>query len=243
MCIKKVATLNHNFTVEEAENFLRDQFVVIPSGQIKLRDDRKKRTWFVEVYPFNFSKFQVTQKLYSAIIPDSKFTFQGVHNPVESVSWNDAIRFCNLLSQREGLTEYYSIDVEGFVAIKEIDADGYRLPTEAEWQYACKAGSTGPRYGAIDDIAWYKPNADDRTHSVGTKVPNAWGLYDMLGNVWEWCWDLYDEKVYGSYRVFRGGGWFDPERGCLATNRRRGHPSFEIDDLGFRIARNFKPST
>lgn len=70
-----------------------------------------------------------------------------------------------------------------------------------------------------------------------TKEPNAWGLYDMIGNVWEWCWDLYDEKVYGSYRVFRGGGWFDPERGCLSTNRRRGHPTFHIDDLGFRLAK------
>jgi formylglycine-generating enzyme required for sulfatase activity len=118
-------------------------------------------------------------------------------------------------------------------------ANGYRLPTEAEWEYACKAGTTGIRYGDLDDIAWYKANSDRSPHDVGLKEPNAWGLYDMLGNVWEWCSDIYDESVYGSYRIFRGGGWSDEERGCMATNRSRSHPtSFKIDDLGFRIARN-----
>ncbi len=73
---------------------------------------------------------------------------------------------------------------------------------------------------------------------MGQKEPNQWGLYDMLGNVWEWCWDVYDEKVYGTYRIFRGGGWNDTERGCLASNRRRSHPTFQIDDLGFRIAQS-----
>jgi formylglycine-generating enzyme required for sulfatase activity len=120
------------------------------------------------------------------------------------------------------------------------EADGYRLPAEAEWQYACQAGKTAIRYGELDKIAWYKENANGSTHEVGTKQPNAWGLYDMLGNVWEWCSDIYDETVYGSYRIFRGGGWFDEARGCMATNRRRSHPiSFKIDDLGFRIARNY----
>jgi formylglycine-generating enzyme required for sulfatase activity len=115
------------------------------------------------------------------------------------------------------------------------------LPTEAEWEYACKAGTTGIRYGEIDSIAWYKDNSGNRTQSVGTKEPNQFGIYDMLGNVWDWCSDIYDETVYGSYRVIRGGGWNDEERGCMATNRRRSHPLlFKIDDLGFRIARNIK---
>ena len=113
------------------------------------------------------------------------------------------------------------------------------MPTEAEWEYTCKAGTKGIRYGEIDLIAWYKGNSEKTTHPVGLKEPNPWGLYDMLGNVWEWCSDIYDEKVYGSYRIFRGGGWYDEARGCMATNRRRSHPiSFKIDDLGFRIAKN-----
>lgn len=117
-------------------------------------------------------------------------------------------------------------------------ADGYRLPTDAEWQYACKAGTSGYRYGQIDDIAWYADNSDGRIHDVGGKAPNPWGLFDMLGNVWEWCWDLYDEDMYGSYRILRGGGWAESERGCGATVRRRSHPTFTIDDLGFRLARS-----
>ncbi|NCC82385.1 MAG: formylglycine-generating enzyme family protein, partial [Clostridia bacterium] len=107
-----------------------------------------------------------------------------------------------------------------------------------EWQYACKAGSTGYRYGDIDEIAWYSGNSNGSIQEMGLKKPNSWGLYDMLGNIWEWCWDLYDESTYGSYRIFRGGSWAESERGCGATCRRRGHPSFGIDDLGFRLARN-----
>jgi formylglycine-generating enzyme required for sulfatase activity len=118
---------------------------------------------------------------------------------------------------------------------------GFRLPTEAEWQYACQAGSNQIRYGALTEIAWFKENSKNETQEVGLQKPNDWGLYDMLGNVWEWCSDIYDEEVYGSYRIFRGGGWCDEERSVMATNRRRSHPSFfEIDDLGFRIAQSIK---
>lgn len=94
------------------------------------------------------------------------------------------------------------------------------------------------RYDETDEISWYAENSGGRPHEVGRKAPNAWGLHDMLGNVWEWCFDQYDPKVYGSYRVVRGGGCADTERGCLATNRRRSHPTFAIDDLGFRVARS-----
>jgi formylglycine-generating enzyme required for sulfatase activity len=135
------------------------------------------------------------------------------------------------------LEPYYHLQETDIAFVKE--ANGFRLPTEAEWEYACKAGTKQVRYGNLPDIAWYKDNAQNTTHEVGLKLPNAWGLYDMLGNVWEWCHDIYDATVYGSYRVLRGGGWFDEERGCLATNRRRSHPtSFRIDDVGFRIAQN-----
>lgn len=140
--------------------------------------------------------------------------------------------------QKSGLKEYYSISDDDQIVSCNLDSNGYRLPSEAEWQYACKAGTTGYIYGELKEIAWYNENSDGHIHEVGKKEPNAWGLYDMLGNVWEWCYDLYDEKVYGSYRIFRGGSWAEEARGCGATCRRRSHPTFHIDDLGFRLARS-----
>lgn len=216
-----------------------DQMVNIPGGRIVLRDDRTKHAWTVELQPFLLAKYPVTQDLYFRVTQESPCTFQGKNRPVETVSWRDAIRFCNLLSDKAGLTSCYLLSNGSDEITFNPEASGYRLPTEAEWEYACKAGTNDVRYGKIDEIAWYKGNSEGKTHDVGTRQPNAWGLYDMLGNVWEWCSDLYDETVYGSYRVFRGGGWNDNERGCLATNRRRSHPvSFRIEDLGFRIARS-----
>jgi sulfatase modifying factor 1 len=117
-------------------------------------------------------------------------------------------------------------------------ADGDRLPTEAEWEFACRAGTSGPRYGPLDEIAWYRGNSGGRSHDVGGLRANEWGFHDMLGNVWNWCWDLYDPEVYGPYRVLRGGGWFDEQWSCRAGVRRRSHPSFRVDDVGFRIARS-----
>lgn len=102
----------------------------------------------------------------------------------------------------------------------------------------CRAGTTGPRYGRLDEIAWYQGNATGKIHRVGGKQPNAWGLHDMLGNVWDWCWDVYDAEVYGTYRVLRGGGWADDHWSCRASVRRRSHPTFRIDDVGFRLARS-----
>ncbi|HLP54074.1 MAG TPA: SUMF1/EgtB/PvdO family nonheme iron enzyme [Fluviicola sp.] len=215
---------------------LSELMVRLPAGEIVLRDDRTKQQWKVELNSFLLAKFPVTQAFYFEITNQVPGTFTGENLPVETVSWKDAVTFCNELSAREGLERCYAFNREEISF--DPKANGYRLPTEAEWEYACKAGTTGVRYGELNDIAWYKDNSDKTTHPVGTKAPNAWGLYDMLGNVWEWCSDIYDETVYGSYRIFRGGGWFDEERGCMATNRRRSHPvSFKIDDLGFRIAR------
>jgi formylglycine-generating enzyme required for sulfatase activity len=120
----------------------------------------------------------------------------------------------------------------------DMSADGYRFPTEAEWEYACRAGTRGPRYGELADIAWYRDNALGAVREVGGKAPNAWGFHDMVGNVWEWCWDRLDREVYGSYRVLRGGGWSDPRWSCRASVRRGSHPTLQIDDVGFRVARS-----
>ncbi|MCB8819790.1 formylglycine-generating enzyme family protein [Microvirga rosea] len=217
------------------------QMVQIPAGIIELRDDRIGRRWSVEIREFAIGCYPVTQAQYAAVTGQWPSTLTDANCPVESVSWIDAIRFCNALSQARGLQTSYAVHADGTGATLDPQSNGYRLPTEAEWEYACRAGISGPRYAELDQIAWYRENSGGRTHGVGQKQPNAWGLYDMLGNVWEWCADQYDPEVYGSYRVFRGGGWADPERGCLATNRRRSHPTFTIDDLGFRVARSIHP--
>jgi formylglycine-generating enzyme required for sulfatase activity len=217
---------------------IHDQMVNIPAGKIELRDDRKNQRWTVDIDSFFLAKYPVTQELYFAITQNSPFSFRGNKKPAENISWEDAIIFCNLLSKEADLKECYSISNDGKNITLNAETNGYRLPSDAEWEYACRAGTRKVRHGKIDQIAWYEENSDNRTHEVGKKEPNGWGLYDMLGNVWEWCWDLYDEEVYGSYRIFRGGGWCDPARGCLASNRRRSHPTYKIDDLGFRLARS-----
>ncbi|MBY0085580.1 SUMF1/EgtB/PvdO family nonheme iron enzyme [Brevibacillus brevis] len=216
--------------------------VSIPAGHIELRDDRIKAIWTTGVNVFLLAPVPVTNALYFSLVQKAAGPSDHPEAPVVNVSWNDAISFCNLLSQQAGLTECYSISEDGECVGWNEEADGYRLPTEAEWQYACKAGTGGYRYGELDEIAWYQENAQDTAHAVGQKLPNAWGLYDMLGNVWEWCWDLYDVNVYGSYRIFRGGSWAEEARGCGATCRRRSHPTFRIDDLGFRLARGVAKS-
>lgn len=211
--------------------------VEIPGGTIQMRDDRTKKQWTVDIKPFQLAQYPVTMGEYAEITDKASPALSDRSLiPAVNLSWNEAIYLCNLLSQKAGLDECY--DMNSAQVICNWEANGYRLPTEAEWQYACKAGTTGYRYGDIDAIAWYNGNSHGMIHEVGKKEPNAWGLYDMIGNVWEWCWDLYDEEVYGTYRIFRGGSWAEEERGCGATNRRRSHPSFGIDDLGFRLARS-----
>ncbi|ASK14910.1 TPA: formylglycine-generating enzyme family protein [Bacillus cereus] len=175
--------------------------VNIPAGEVVLRDDRIKKEWLVQIQPFLLAKYAVTMKLYDAITNSTLNNFDKNHKPVVNISWNDAIAFCNVLSKKAGLKEYYSISDGGQIVKCNLDSNG-------------------------------------EIHDVGQKEPNAWGLYDMLGNVWEWCYDLYDETVYGSYRIFRGGSWAETARGCGATCRRRSHPTFHIDDLGFRLARS-----
>jgi formylglycine-generating enzyme required for sulfatase activity len=212
--------------------------VAVPPGRVTLSDRRTQSSWAVEVAPFRLAPFPVTQAQYAQVTGLWPSSARGDRLPVEGVSWWDAIRFCNALSRSEGLTPAYRLDADAETVEWDTSADGYRLPTEAEWEHACRAGTTGPRYGELDEVAWYQGNAQGRIHPVGGKRPNAWGLYDMLGNVWDWCWDVYDAEVYGAYRVLRGGGWADEHWSCRASVRRRSHPTFRIDDVGFRVARS-----
>jgi formylglycine-generating enzyme required for sulfatase activity len=225
--------------------------IIVPPGTVTLSDRRTERTWVVEVTSFRLGAHPVTRESYEGVVRGEGVvrteaeevrgrTPTAARLPVVNVSWWDAIRFCNGLSEREGLTPAYIVDGDESVEWSP-SADGYRLPTEAEWEHACRAGTTGPRHGPLDDIAWYRANSGERLHEVGGRQPNSFGLHDMLGNVWEWCWDLYDPEVYGTYRVLRGGGWFDEHWSCRASVRRRSHPTFRVDDVGFRLARTARP--
>lgn len=211
--------------------------VRIPGGTVDLRDDRSGTRWQTRIDPFLLGRHPVTAGLHRTVTGSDPSPAASGAVPLTNISWLDAVDLCNRISAGAGLGPAYSRDVRSDEVTWDRASDGYRLPTEAEWQYACKAGTTGYRYGEIDAIAWYDGNSGGRVHDVGAKEPNAWGLHDMLGNVWEWCWDVYDEEVYGAYRIFRGGGWAESERGCGATVRRRSHPTFAIDDLGLRLAR------
>jgi formylglycine-generating enzyme required for sulfatase activity len=211
--------------------------VAVPPGDVTISDRRTQSSWRVAVEAYLLDARPITQATYSGIVGGRPRSAQSDQLPVETVSWFDAIQFCNALSEQEGLRPAYDVPAAEQVSW-DAEADGFRLPTEAEWEHACRADTTGARYGELDDIAWYRGNSHGRAHDVGGKQPNAWGLYDMLGNVWEWCWDIYDPEVYGDYRVLRGGGWFDEHWSCRASVRRRSHPTYQIDDVGFRVARS-----
>jgi formylglycine-generating enzyme required for sulfatase activity/TolB-like protein len=208
----------------------------------------------VTVSSFNIGKYQVTQKEYEEIMGTNPSNFKGSNLPVERVSWFDAIEYCNRRSQRENLTPAYTISGSGDnrTVTWNRNANGYRLPTEAEWEYACRAGTTTAyNTGASinDNTGWYTANSAGSTQEVGKKPPNAWGLYDMHGNVWEWCWDWYASSYpsgaqtdpigasSGSIRVFRGGSWSHSATAVRSAYRSYRTPSDRVNFLGFRLVR------
>ena len=198
----------------------------------------------------------VTQGLWEKVMGGNPSRFKGAQRPVERVSWFDAVRFCNALSGTEGLTPVYGIGTGDKPNVSlDLKANGYRLPTEAEWEYAAKAG-TELKYAGGDDlnaVAWNRDNAGNETHPVGTKKANAWGIYDMSGNVWEWCSDQLDEKAYKqrsgtvtdplvyapgpSLRAVRGGGYWLVADNCRVPCRRRFVADGRGSNLGFRLLR------
>jgi len=238
--------------VATPERVVTPEMVRINGGTFTMgfQSDNRDSVHSVTVSSFNMGKYEVTQKEYQEVMGTNPSGFKGDNLPVELVTWYDAINYCNRKSQREGLTPAYTVNGENVTW--NLKANGYRLPTEAEWEYACRAGTTtnnntGDRIS--DNTGWYSANSNSTTHPVGQKSANSWGLYDMHGNVFKWCWDWYgyyssntqtDPRGASSWssRVYRGGGWNSSSSNLLSGHRYTNHPSFRYIGLGFRVARN-----
>jgi formylglycine-generating enzyme required for sulfatase activity len=241
---------------EMLTNSIGMQLTLIPAGEFRMGS---MDSWGGEPHPVRLTKpfylgvCPVTQQQYEDVMGTNPSHFRGDRlRPVERVSWIDAVEFCNRLSDREGRGLYYRIDEQG-VTIR--GGDGYRLPTEAEWEYACRAGTTseysfGDDSALLPEYAWFDGNSGGQTQPIAAKKPNRWGLYDMHGNVWEWCQDWYDADYYrrspvedapgpdsGSCRVLRGGSWYYQPEYCRSAACGGGLPGYRYDFIGFRAAR------
>lgn len=226
--------------IEKLDSGVKLEMIAIPGGSFMMGSEvfyDTKPVHRVTLSPFYIGQFQITQAQYYEVMCNNPSEFIGNNLPVEMVSWFDAVEFCEKLSKQTG--------------------QEYRLPTEAEWEYACQAGSTGKYCFGDDDAilkdhAWYIANSADTTHPVGEKLPNNWGLYDMHGNVWEWCLDWYGEKYYRKShehdpqgpvnkrqrkhsRVVRSGSWYSSPLLARAVSRVDLHAGFRDFNLGFRV--------
>jgi formylglycine-generating enzyme required for sulfatase activity len=208
----------------------------------------------VTLEAFHLGEAEVTQGQYLAVMGANPSFFHGDDSlPVEKVTWYEAVNFCNRLSDLCGLERCYNRQFHTCM----FEKTGFRLPTEAEWEYACRAGtaspySTGESGRSLMGAAWFDANSGKHTHPVRLKNPNPWNLYDMHGNVWEWCNDWYDSGYYrhspsihpkgpedGYNRVLRGGSWNYFEYCCQSSYRAFHEPERRYNDIGFRIACSF----
>jgi len=209
--------------------------ILIPAGAIELRDARSGSSRDVALRAFEIGRTPVTRSEYDAVVGRPADAEGAADVPAHPITWFDAVRWCNEASAAAGLDPAY--DVDGREVTWDVSADGFRLPTEGEWEYACRAGAPRPTYGPLQDIAWSAADEIDGPQPVARKAANAFGVFDMLGNVWEWCWDYADTARYGDYRSLRGGGWADREWSLRASVRRGSAPDAVLEDVGFRIAR------
>ncbi len=243
--------------------------VYVPGGEFVMGSDRgnpdEAPPHKVRISPFLMDKCEVTHELFAkAQLPDPSHWQDNPKKPVERVRWRDAKRYCNERSLLEGLKPCYNEKTSDWDC--NYGADGYRLPTEAEWEYACRAGSDGAHdFGAPDKLrlyAWFTENAEEKTHPAAQKKPNPWGIFDLYGNVSEWCEDVYSPTYYKESpvldpqgppnpgrdvkRVIRGGSWKSSANQCSATARqgeRTGDTDacFSTDFCGFRCVRRATP--
>jgi formylglycine-generating enzyme required for sulfatase activity len=224
------------------------RFVPIQAGTFTMGDansfDDETPHQVTLTQPFELGVYEVTQEQYEAVMGTSPSEFDGLQNPVETVSWDDAVEFCRKLSAMPAEKK------AGYV---------YRLPTEAEWEYACRAGTTteysfGDSESKLGEYAWYAKNSGHTTHPVGKKKPNAWGLYDMHGNVYEWCQDWYGDHPSGSVtdptgaasgrgRVLRGGSFLSQTSDVRSAKRAYLQPVISAVTYGFRVLRSSVEST
>lgn len=238
------------------------EMVLLPAGRFVMGREggppEQEPAHEVEVDAFLIDRYEVTQAVYAEMDPVNGSHFKGPDLPTEMISWGKAALYCNMRSEAEGLQPCYNEYGEC-----DFEADGYRLPTEAEWEYACRAGSTGDYYfegGAdrLDANAWFRDNAGRKHHPVGQKEPNAFGLYDMAGNVREWCNDWYAVDAYsadpaadprgpasGEKTVLRGGAFSGSAETCTSWSRYCDEPGFTdacvaSDDYGFRCVKRAK---
>jgi len=244
-----------SFTIPEGMVFVEGGTFLMGDHYNEGSDDELP-THNVTVSSLYISQYEVTQGEYQAIMGNNPAQGYGVGSnyPVYYVSWYDAVAYCNALSTVEGLTPCYT--GSGTSITCNWNANGYRLPTEAEWEFAARGGTASDnadyRYSGSDDIgtvAWYESNSGNATHPVGTKAPNDLDIYDMSGNVWEWCWDWYDDygssaqtnphgAASGSRRVLRGGSWDYYADYCRVANRNSNNPDGSYYSSGFRLLRS-----
>jgi sulfatase modifying factor 1 len=225
--------------------------ILVKGGSYKMGSDagtvNEMPVHDVSIDSLYVSKYEVTQLLWKSVMGTIHEDYYGDDLPIANIGWDMAVEFCNELSKIEMLDTCYSFRDSDVLC--DFEANGYRLPTEAEWEYLCRAGTTGDFNGTnINDIAWYAENSGFNRHPVGNKSPNAFGLYDMHGNLWEWCWDWYDENYYdvspednpqgpleGTKDVIRGGSYKDDIFYLRSANRT--FPHYDSSLCGFRIVR------
>jgi len=235
------------------------EMVQLPAGRFTMGDEKEidAQPHEVVISSFYIDKYPVTQEQYKSVMGENPSRWKADKNPVEQVRWSDAVKFCNARSLKEGLQPCY--DLQTWQC--NFDANGYRLPTEAQWEYACRAGTKtmyffGNDSSKLTDYAWLDENSGGKPRPVGQKQPNPWGLYDMVGNVWEWCNDFYKVDYYqespeedpkgpdvGETKVVRGGAWKFSADSCRSGYRYNEDPGysdvcFGYDIYGFRCVRN-----